>query len=468
MDTNTPIKTIDSLDTTLRKVVTQCCSQYQSEKLLNETKYKYYKDHHDIVDNYISVDKRSNQICQCNFIGRFIDEEISYILGKPVSFTPKNGKTDVIMDIDYYLAHWSKKHNQNLCRDLSIYGKAYELFYINQDKEFCAKILNPLNSFGLIDENNMVVLFLYFYRKPFIDNIFIDIYTDNEIITVKGGTLEVISRKPNVFLGRVPVAFANIDRTIFDMIKGLNDSYNVTLSNAVNENSDFRNAYLKVCGASVKEDDIKYFDTKGIINVPKDANIDFLIKELNDGYLKTTLKELKDDIYECTGHIDTSEKPSSNTSSLALRGRLLTLEQRCQLIADSLTDVIMIRLKFLFLFLKNYQAGFKKKNNKSYDYKNIEVKFSPNVPTDLSMISSIISQLGGVDISQETKLSLLPFIENPKLEMKRIRDEQDKNMLNLDDDYNPYDDEKVDENKTNIPDNGDPSNVPNSINYIGV
>lgn len=84
-----------------------------------------------------------------------------------------------------------------------------------------------------------------------------------------------------------------------------------------------------------------------------------------------------------------------------------TLEQRCQLISDSIADVISIRLKFLFQYLKI-------KENKLYDYKNIDIRFTPNVPTDLLMLSNMLSQLGGVELSQETKLSLLPFIENPK------------------------------------------------------
>jgi SPP1 family phage portal protein len=463
---NNNIPVIDVLDTQMRKVVTECISQYDTEHLLNESKYNYYKDRHDILDNYKSTDRRSNQICQCNFVGRFIDEEISYICGKPVSFVPKNGNDNVIMDIDYYLSHWSKKHNQTVCRDLSIYGKVFELYYINDDLDFCSKVLNPLDSFGLIDENNNVILFLYFYRKPFDSQIYTDIYTDKEIITVYKDTLQVVSRRINIF-NRVPVSFATIDRTVYDMIKTLNDSYNITLSNAVNENSDFRNAYLKIVGAKVSEEDIQFFDKKGIINVPKDADMDFLIKNLNDQYLKTTLKETKDDIYECTGHIDTSQKLSSNTSSLALRGRILTLEQRCQLIADAMTDVVKIRLKFLFMYLKNYLAEYKDKDPKTYNWKNIDVTFTPNVPTDLTMIANVISQLGGIELSQETKLSLLPFVENPRLEMKRIKDEQDANMLNVDD-YNPYSTEETDESKTNIGDNGDPTNVPNPMSTVGV
>lgn len=465
-ETNNNIPVIDALDTQMSKVVTECISQYGMEQLLNENKYLYYKDHHDILDNYKTTDRRSNQICQCNFIGRFVDEEVSYICGKPVSFVPKNGDSSVIMDIDYYLSHWSKKHNQMLCRDLSIFGKVYELYYIDSDLDFCSKILNGLNSFGLIDENNYVALFLYFYRKPFDDRIYVDIYTDKEIITVLKDTLQVVSRRINIF-NRVPVSFATIDRTVYDMIKTLNDSYNITLSNAINENSDFRSAFLKITGASIKEEDIQFFDKKGVINVPKDCDIDFLIKNLNDNYLKTTLKETKDDIYEVTGHINTAEQPTSNTSSLALRGRLLTLEQRCQLIADSMTDIVKLRLKFLFLYLKNYLAEYKNKDPKTYSWKNIDVTFTPNVPTDLTMVADVISKLGGVELSQETKLSLLPFVENPRLEMKKIRDEQDNNMLNVDD-YNPYNIEETDESKVNISDNGSSTNVPNPLNTIGV
>jgi SPP1 family phage portal protein len=269
-----------------------------------------------------------------------------------------------------------------------------------------------------------------------------------------------VNRQVNIF-GRVPVAFCSITRTIYDMIKSLNDSFNITLSNAVNENSDFRNAYIKVTGALVKEEDIQFFDSKGIINVPKDADVDFLIKKVDDAFLSTTLTELKDNIYECTGHINSNEKLASNTSSLALRARLITLEQRCQLMGDSISDIISTRLKFLFEYLKI-------KQNKIYDYKNIDIRFTPNVPQDLLLIASVISQLGGVEVSQETKLSLLPFIENPKLEMERIKLEHQNTMNKVDNFNNPYDKSNFDDNKDNIPDNGIPSDVPNiNIGVLG-
>ncbi|WCK55133.1 phage portal protein [Aneurinibacillus sp. Ricciae_BoGa-3] len=436
-----------------------CSTKFYSELPFNKQKYNYYQDRHDIQENYKTQDRRSNQIAQCNFVGIFIDQETSYILGKPVTLIPKNGDESIIMDIDYNLAHWSRKHNQALCTDLGIYGKVFELYYINEDGEFCARIVDPKTGYAVIDENNVVTLFLHFYRKPFDFNEYVDVYTPNEIITYINNTYQEVSRNVNIF-GRVPVAFCHINRTIFDMIKSLNDSFNITLSNGVNENSDLRSSFLKITGAVVKEEDIQFFDSKGIINVPKDANIDFLIKELNDAFLKTILQELNDKIYECTGHINFSQQPTSNTSSLALRGRLITLEQRCQLMSDSIADIISTRLKFLFQYLKI-------RDNKSYDYKNVDIRFTPNVPTDLLMLSNMISQLGGVELSQETKLSLLPFVENPRLEMQKIKSER-QNNLNADAFVNPYDQANGNDNNDTVPDNGVPSDVPNfNIGVIG-
>lgn len=123
--------------------------------------------------------------------------------------------------------------------------------------------------------------------------------------------------------------------------------------------------------------------------------------------------------------------------------------------------VISIRLKFLFQYLKI-------KENKVYDYKNIDIRFTPNVPTDLLMLSNMLSQLGGVELSQETKLSMLPFVENAKLEMRRIKLEHDDAINNLDNFVNPFDKANLSDNNDNIPDNGVSGDVPNiNIGVIG-
>ncbi len=58
-----------------------------------------------------------------------------------------------------------------------------------------------------------------------------------------------------------------------------------------------------------------------------------------------------------------------------------------------------------------------------YDYRDIAVKFTRNLPTDLVGLADVIVKLQDV-CSKETLLTLLPFVENPKLELNKFLAEQ--------------------------------------------
>ena len=122
-------------------------------------------------------------------------------------------------------------------------------------------------------------------------------------------------------------------------------------------------------------------------------------------------------MYQLTAHINHNEKMQSNTSSLALRSRLISLEEKCKLNQKALTNCIKTRLKVLFIYLK---IMF----NKDYDYRDIKVKFTPNIPQDDLLVAQIIAQLGD-KLSTETGLSQLSFIENAKNELAKIKVEQE-------------------------------------------
>ena len=129
------------------------------------------------------------------------------------------------------------------------------------------------------------------------------------------------------------------------------------------------------------------------------------------------LTTLEKKIYQMASHIDHTEKMQPNTSSLALRSRLITLENKCSLLQAMIELVIKVRLKRFFEYLKI-------KTGVQYDHRTIKLKFTSNVPTDIVSIAQVITQLQNT-ISQETALSLLPFIENPKLELSKFQKERE-------------------------------------------
>ena len=119
-------------------------------------------------------------------------------------------------------------------------------------------------------------------------------------------------------------------------------------------------------------------------------------------------------------HIDTGQELQSNTSGEALAARMFALTNACKSHEDSLRDCFTNRLKLLFSYLKIAE-------NKSYSWRDIEFKFSLNLPkNDLSM-SQIVANTQNVDglFSKSTLRSQFTFCNNPDVEEEKVKAEQD-------------------------------------------
>ena len=77
-------------------------NQYNSNKTKYQKMYDYYIGNTDVLRNYPTTD-RSNRKIVDNFIKAFIDEEVSFMTGVPVTYSSKDGNSDIIDDIEYIL-----------------------------------------------------------------------------------------------------------------------------------------------------------------------------------------------------------------------------------------------------------------------------------------------------------------------------------------------------------------------------
>ncbi len=380
--------------------------------------YEYYKGNTDAMKNYKMVTERNNNKANTNFLKKFVKEEVSYSVGNDITYISKFSNESIVNDIDYYLECWKEDHDSNLAKNMILYGLTYELYYIS-NKELYARVISPRNAFVAKNERDELLYFAHCYTLE--DKEYIDVYDNKFIYHLDNQFTKVKEPTPHIF-GIVPVGIAELSEegikdTIYNDIKGLQDSYETNLSDISNEISDFRNAYLKLINSQIDEEEAKEMKTMGIILAPKDGDVDWLIKNINDSFIQNTLNTLEDKMYQLTAHINHNEKMQSNTSSLALRSRLISLEEKCKLNQKALTNCIKTRLKVLFIYLK---IMF----NKDYDYRDIKVKFTPNIPQDDLLVAQIISQLGD-KLSTETGLSQLSFIENAKNELAKIKVEQE-------------------------------------------
>lgn len=421
------------------QLILECLKELNKQSLSKQQYKDYYEGNHKILKDYAMQDSRSNRKLVFNYPRKFVDNETGYLLGKPVNYISKTDNAEIIDKIDHEMSHWEKEHNIQLRKHSEIYGESYELHYVNKEGEFSATILTPLNCFVLEDgtADRNVALGLHRFTKPFEDKQYLDVYTNTEILHYEIGKEEHGrgSDKPKlIYVGkhshifdRVPIVScpANTERKsgFHDSIS-LFDAYNALNSDLVNEIADHRNAYLVIENAKIEEEDLVNMKKMGIIQVPAGGKVSWLIKDINDSFVKNELDNLERKIYDLMDEVNFNESWSSNTSSLALRNKLLNLENRVSMREAIMEKVIKQRLNNFFTYLR-------KKEGKQYDYRDVSVKFTRNLPTDLVGLADVIVKLKEI-CSQETLLSLLPFIENPKVEIQKFSAER-KRLATLED-----------------------------------
>lgn len=405
------------------KLIDKMIAEFRQDLPLYDSMDLYYKGDHDINRLYNKFPNRANQIVIDNFVNKFINEEVQYSLGNPLSYVSMSGDKTVIDDIYKSVFHWKDTHNQKLMRTLEIFGKAFILNYIDNKGRFSEKILSPKNAICFCDDDGLPVRFIHFYIPKYETTEYHDIYYPNGSIEIyKGNSL--IQTKTQPFNG-IPVSVCqldNIEDTIYFKIKQLQDSYNEILSDQVNTISDYRRAYLVISGVMVDDEMEQKLKTHGLLNLQSAQNtsVKWLVKDMPDGYIQNTLERIRGAIYETCNHIDGNEKLQSNTSGTALRNRLVFLEQRCNSMLEVVVNSIYERIERLFEYLTI--------KNKQYDITDIKIVTAPSIPQDEISIIQGLSQLGiGTNISLETALSRLPFIENPAQEIAKIKQEQKTN-----------------------------------------
>ena len=169
-------------------LIDKCLAELRQNRAKFSLYQKYYNGEHDIIRNYAMQDSRSNMKVVCNFPKRFIDEEISYVLANTVNYVSVEDDTELIDAIDLNFSCWEKVHDIELLKHALIFGKSYELNYINQDGEFRSGIYTPMNMLILEDdtvEKNVIMALHLYTKNKFDDTEYINVYMENRILHFK-------------------------------------------------------------------------------------------------------------------------------------------------------------------------------------------------------------------------------------------------------------------------------------------
>lgn len=452
---------------------------------------RLYENKHKIQNKQKQDANKPNNKISNDFFGQIIDNTVGYFLGNPIilNYTePKKEKArvevdpnDVGVDLTQIEDTVVQDELDKICidnekddlfmewgKEAMIKGLSHILIYQNEESKTKFMRLSPEDVI-LVYKNSSTHELLYAIRLYDIDTedtdttthyaevydaTGYDLFKSTEGTGIKGRSLAsgytFVERKPHIY-GRIPVVtmYNNEERmSDLERIESLVNDYDKVLSDVSDEFSVFRNAYLMLKNMTAGKDADKLRE-EGILEVMENGDVKFVTKQIQTEALENHLNRLEKNIYKFSQVPDLSDENfANNLSGIAIRFKLFGLETKCIIKERKMERAI----RELFRVIT---APLRVLTGHEPDALNLKIEFSRNIPNNLTEIVDAVSKLDG-KVDKETLLSLLPFIDNPKEVLEKLKADIEADKKSRD----PYAPENVTADGSNLFPNLNAQNSP--------
>lgn len=381
----------------------------------------YYEGKHSILARPAPSPTAPNNRLVNNFPGYITGVNVGYFLGKPVSYAAPQESGTLLEDIkDIFIQNDEQAENAKLAKIASIKGRAYELLWIDEESNPRFYAVEPENIIFVYD-NKITPQPLYAIRYRIKDKItYAELYTKDSIVQFEGEeeNLFKVGEASHPFLEVPIIEYLNNDEGIgdFERVLTLIDAYDRVQSDSSNDFEYFADAFLKIKNmSSTTGADISEMKKNRVILVDDDGDASWLTKDINDKAAENHKKRIQSDIhrFSLTPNL-TDEAFAGNLSGVALQFKLWGLEQAAAQKERKFKKGLQKRISLLCNFLGIH--------DKQYDWRNIQITFTRNIPEQLTDAVEAVVKLTGI-LSRETLFSLLPFVDDASAEIDRVEAE---------------------------------------------
>lgn len=426
------------------KLILRCMKQYEDRYKKNYERFqKYYENKNDILDRVVLEGNEVNNRLANNYAGYITDMATGYFIGRPVNYSGDRQLLEIVQDCYNY--NDEQDENNEVAKQCSIKGRCFEVVYLDElDLDGEGK---PRLRFDKVSAESMMAVYDYSIAPEMIFALRwyevqnedgkttqkVEVYTKQEILYYdkKGSQLTETGRIPH-FFGLVPVIeYLNNEegQGDFEKVITLIDAYDKSESDGLNNLEYFANCYLYLVG--MKDTDqqaIEEMKQLRVLLLDKEGEAGFLTKEENSQGTESMANRLKSDIHKFSMVPDLSDESFANNSSgIAMLYKLLGLEQLAVKKERKMKKALQRRLEIIINYLNIRGHNF--------DYRNIQMKFTRNIPVNDKENVEIVQMLQGI-ISKKSALAHLKMVEDVHQELDNIEEEKqayrDGKDINLD------------------------------------
>lgn len=409
-----------------------------------EPLYDAYTSDHEILHDPAKPKYKPDNRVVVNFPKYIVDTMNGFFIGNPVKIVAED---EAVSDYVEYLDRYNDQDDNNaeLAKICSIYGKGHEMYYTDEESELCITYLDPKEAFMIYDES-IIERPLFFVRR-YVDREGFEYGSISDATSVRnfkvtGGLRWLDEWTPHYFPGVPATEYVeNGERQgIFEPVMSMVNAYNKAISEKANDVDYFADAYLKVLGTTVDNEDVKFIRDNRIVNFEGDGSdkiiAEFMEKPNSDTTQENLLERLERLIFQISMVANISDENFGTASGIAMKYKL-----------QSMSNLEKTKeRKFAAGMNRRYQLLFGHPASKvpADAWIQLQYKFTPNIPANLQEEAQIASQLEGIT-SHETQLKVISAVENVKGELDKIEEENKEAMTPVDRQMFPDEGEEDDE-----------------------
>lgn len=378
-----------------------------------------------------------------------------YLIGKPVTYSTGENEAALETITEAYDAANTESVDAELAADASTYGRAVEVLYADEDSApRCAQI-DPRSAFVVYDDT--------VEHKPMFGVQIIAqtdmsgaqtgkkyvVLTESARIVYTAPTNGVLSETSveaveEHYFGGVPMVeyWNNADEHgDYENVIPLIDAYDMLQSDRINDKMQFVDALLVLIGVSNIDRGYADFDEyekpgeepgsrpacapslgemlrrDKTISLPKESDAKWLYKQLSEADVEVLRKAIISDIHKLSMVPDlTDENFASNSSGVAMRYKLLGLEQLTKIKERWFKEGLRTRLRLFSDFLRV-------KAKKVIDPDEVTITFTRSLPVNELEVAQMVQTLDGI-VPTEILLGQVPFVSDVKAALEMIASEK--------------------------------------------
>lgn len=391
----------------------------------------YYLGKHDIKNRKRVSGNVCNNRIVCNYAKYIVDITKSYLLGNPVTYAVAAGY-DIEPLKNSYLIQDIATVDVAIEKQMSIYGKSFELIYTDEGSEPKSVCLSPANTFMVYDStvDKRPILGVHYFKKYDIDGNVSGtecLVCDSEAVYVYGNDCDSFAnmelKEVNLhYFGDIPmIEYRNNEEEQgdYEQLISLIDAYNTLISDRINDKEQFVEAFLFLKNIDIDSEQAqKLREERILMGYDADASAEYLSKVMSEADIKVLADDLRRDIHHFAMVPDLSDQQfGTNLSGVAIKYKLMCFEQQVRNKERYFAKALKKRLE---MYMNYYSL---KGTMQPVPVHRVDIVFTRNMPVNELEVSQMIRNLSGI-ATTETLLSQLSFVSDPEEEAELAKKER--------------------------------------------